>query len=252
MGSEDAAAEYDHPNVLCFGARNHRGRFYIPCTTNQFGGLPVAHVLLDSGCSSLLLPFPLKRGFPEGLLLPEIYKWSVSSSRGTGAIHSPVLKITMRLGGRFPCTLAGKEQPSLPFLRIHVGSAAARQLLSNQNVRRLLDGGCINKLNDFLGQLGDRQSPERTYALLGQSYLSQVMYCQKGDISVMFSGNFVDHSESIVGIMGQYHRKLEPLVEAFEGFHDLEDNDGDEDEEDYHLSWGRNSSDEEIDELDGR
>ena len=249
---ENSSAEYDHPNVICFAARNHRGRFYIPCTTNEFGGLSVAHVLLDSGCSSLLLPFPLESGFPENLLLPEIYKWSVSFSRGTGAIHSPVLKITMRLGGRFPCTLAGKEQPNLPFLRFHVGSDAARQLLSQQNLRGLLDRGCINKLNDFLGQLGECQSPERTYALLGQSYLSQVMYCQKGDISVMFSNNFVDHGESIVGIMGRYHQKLEPLVEAFEGFHDLEDDDGDEDEEFYRLSWDRNSSDDEIEELDGR
>ena len=37
--------------------------------------------------------------------------------------------------------------------------------------------------------------------------------------------------------MGRYHEKLVPLVRAFEGFRDLEDDDGDEDEEDYRLSW---------------
>ena len=52
--------------------------------------------------------------------------------------------------------------------------------------------------------------------------------------------------------MGRYHQKVVPLVDAFEGFHDLEDDDGDEDEEDYRLSWDRESSDDEVDEPDGR
>ena len=52
----------------------------------------------------------------------------------------------------------------------------------------------------------------------------------------------------MVDIMGRYHQKLEPLVDAFGGFHDLED----DDEEDYRLSWDRASSDNEVDEPDGR
>ncbi|CAB9516222.1 expressed unknown protein [Seminavis robusta] len=113
-----AAAEYEHPQVLCFAARNRRGRFYIPMTTNNFGGMPVNHVLFDSGCSSLLLPFPLQDGLPQPWL-EEFNKWAVSSSRGTGAIHSPVLKIKPRIGPNFTCVLAGKVQPNLKKLRIH-------------------------------------------------------------------------------------------------------------------------------------
>ena len=251
-GQATGAAAYEHPQVLCFAARNRRGRFYIPCTANSFGGVPVAHVLLDSGCSSLLLPFPLNSSFPQAFFLHARYKWTVSFLRGTGAIHSPVLKITMHLGSGFPCTLAGKEQPRLPMLRLHVGSDAARQLLNTWNLRSMLDENYIHKLNDFLQQIGDRHSPERTYALLGQSYLSEVMYCQKGDVAITFSDDFIDESESIVDIMGRYHQKLEPLVDAFKGFHDLEDDDGDEDEEDYRLSWDRMSSDDEVDEPDCR
>lgn len=37
--------------------------------------------------------------------------------------------------------------------------------------------------------------------------------------------------------MARYTAKLELLVEAFEVFHDLEDNHGNKDEEEYHLSW---------------
>lgn len=49
------------------------------------------------------------------------------------------------------------------------------------------------------------------------------MYCQKGDVAITLSDDFVDGSESIVGIMGRYHQKLVSLVDAFEGFHDLEE-----------------------------
>lgn len=241
--------DYEHPHILCFAARNQRGRFYIPLTTNNFGGIAVNHVLLDSGCSTLLLPFPVGTGFPAAFFSAR-YKWIVSSSRGTGAIHSPVLKINMRLGGEFPLTLAGKAQPPIQFLRFHVGSQAVNQLLNNQGFRTMLDDRSINKLNDFRSALGARVSPERTYALLGQSYFSRVMYCQFGDVALAFSREF-DGRDNVVEIMANYERKLEPLVEAFEGFHDLEDDDGDEDEEDYRLSWG-NSSVEDVDEPDPR
>lgn len=38
------AADYEHPQVLCFAARNRRGRFYIPCKDNIFGGIRVENV----------------------------------------------------------------------------------------------------------------------------------------------------------------------------------------------------------------
>ena len=47
------AADYDHPQVLCFAAQNRRGRFYIPCRNNIFGGITVENVLLDSGYAAL-------------------------------------------------------------------------------------------------------------------------------------------------------------------------------------------------------
>jgi hypothetical protein len=48
--------------------------------------------------------------------------------------------------------------------------------------------------------------------------------------------------------MGRYKQEALPLVNAFEGFHDLEDDDGDEDEEEYRLSWDISSSDDDVDE----
>ncbi|KAL7555522.1 hypothetical protein ACA910_020311 [Epithemia clementina (nom. ined.)] len=245
------AAEYEHPQVLCFAARNRRGRFYIPMTTNNFGGMPVNHVLFDSGCSSLLLPFPLQDGLPQPWL-EEFYIWAVSPSRGTGAIHSPVLKIKPRIGPNFTCVLAGKVQPNLNMLRIHIGSRAANRLLNTQEYRSKLDEASINKLRDFLSEIGDhRTAPERTYALLGQSYMSHVTYVQSGDVAIAFSQEY-DGTDNIRRVMARYTAKLEPLVGAFEGFYDLEDDDGDEDEEEYRLSWDISSEDDDVDELDDR
>ena len=65
LGGFSAVAAYEHPHVLGFAARNQRGRFYIPSKTNQLGSVPVDHILLDKGCSTLLLPFPLATGFPR-------------------------------------------------------------------------------------------------------------------------------------------------------------------------------------------
>ena len=176
----------------------------------------------------------------------------VDGSLPTGAVHSPVLKISMHIGGGFACTLADKQQPMhLMMLRFHLGTQASNLLLSTPDLRRMLDTNCVGKLNDFLRQLGNRSAPERTYALLGQSYLSRVMYCQINDVALALSEDF-DGTENIIHIMGRYIQKLVPLVEAFEVFHDLEDNDGDEDEEEYRLSWDLAGSDDDIEELDDR
>jgi hypothetical protein len=95
---------------------------------------------------------------------------------GTGTVRSPVLKISMLMGGGFDCSLIGQEQPCLKFLRFHMGSQGADHILNTPALRGMLASHSAGKLNDFIAQLGDQSTPERTYAKLGQSYLSQVMY----------------------------------------------------------------------------
>jgi hypothetical protein len=86
--------------------------------------------------------------------------------------------------------------------------------------------------------------------LAGQSYLSHVMY-QMDDVGIALSTDFRD-GEILSILWVDTNKKLLPLVNAFEGFHDLEDDDGDEDEEEYRLSWDISSSDDDVDEPDGR
>jgi len=101
-----------------------------------------------------------------------------------------------------------------------VGSQAANQLSTAQNYRTILNETSINKLTDFLRELSDRAFPERTYALLGQSFLSHVSYYQLRDVAIALWRNF-DRTINVVDIMARYEQKLEPFVDAYEGFHDL-------------------------------
>lgn len=235
----DSALAYEHPHVLCFAARNRLGRFYIPCKQNSFGGVPVDRVRLDSACrsSSILLPFPLENGFPSEFLDPALCHWIVSSSsssssRGTdGTVRSPVLTIKKRIDDGFSCTLAAKEQPLLNVLRFYLGSEACHRLLNDANCRSMLDQGCLDKLNDFLRQIHGKVRPERTCAVLGQTYWTRGLYCQKDDVALVFSNRF-DGNDNIVRVMERYRQKLVLMVEAFEGFHDLPDHDVDDDVDD--------------------
>jgi hypothetical protein len=71
----------------------------------------------------------------------------------------------------------------------------------------MLDTNSVGKLNDFLHQCCERSALERTNALLGQSYLSRVMYCQINDVALALSEDF-DVTKNIIHIMGHYIQKL--------------------------------------------
>jgi len=252
----DAAAvddhRYEHAQVLSYAARGRNKRFYIPSTENYFGGIRVNNIMFDSGCSTLLLPYPLETSFPPELLNNSLYSWVVGTSRGTGAVHSLVLSVSSRIGRKFPVTLAGKaqgESRGVPKLRFQLGSGAVNQVLESPQLLALLDQGCIDMLNGFLTRIGDRTIEERNYALLGQSYLANVSQFQTGNVTLAISPDFPEN-ENLWEIAGRYQIMLGSMVREFENWSDLEDHDTDVDDEDYRTSWDQGAkSDDEIDEL---
>jgi len=70
---------YRKENVLCFGYKNRRNRFFIPTQDSSFGGLVVGPVMFDSGCNTLLLPFPSVEQL-ESLFGPA-FTWSIHTAR---------------------------------------------------------------------------------------------------------------------------------------------------------------------------
>lgn len=134
-------------------------------------------IMLDSGCSSCLFPFPsyvnaaeMRWSFP-----PTRFRWSVSLSVGTNAKHCPVLKIEGRLRANFTIVLNGKSQPvNLSYMRFHLGSNSAAAVCKD-----LLQQSDVDSLCAFVRHhSGDAAVPERRHVLLGQSYCDQVFSAQ--------------------------------------------------------------------------
>lgn len=226
--------------VLAFAARNKKNRFFIPSKSNAFASIPYENVMIDNGCNSALLPFPTDRGSLEGFANSR-FTWSISQSMGTGVIHSAVLKIKSLISFEFPVELNGKELPvRIPYLRFHLGKAAARFVRDHESYCRQLGDGCKEALDRFLTHLGEMDAPERRHVLLGQSFIGQVFSAQLGDITV-----FLDKTKChllaprLPDLFASCTRDAQTLVRSYEGFDDLEDedHDGDADEEDVRRSW---------------
>jgi len=152
-----------------------------------------------------------------------------------------VLKIKSRIRVKFPVKLNGKELPvSIPFLRFHLGKESARFLRDHEPYYEQLGDSCKEALALFLKNLGEVAAPERRHVLLGQSFIGQVFSAQLGDITI-----FLDEAKwnllapKLPDLFASCTRDAETLVESYEGFDDLEDedHDGDADEEDVRRSW---------------
>jgi hypothetical protein len=234
LGVDEAAI------VLAFAARTKKNRFFIPSKSNAFAGVPYENVMVDNGCNSALLPFPTDKGSLEDFANAR-FIWSVSQSMGTGVVHSPVLKIKSRISFEFPVELNGKELPvRIPFLRFHLGKASASFVRVHESYYRQLGEGCKEALDRFLTDLGEMDAPERRHVLLGQSFIGQVFSAQLGDITI-----FLDKTRwhllapRLPDLFALCTVNAETLVQSYEGFDDLEDedHDGDADEEDVRRSW---------------
>ena len=200
--------------------------------------------MVDSGCNSFLLPFPQKETENGGFevdtaalkpFLGDEFKWSISSRGGTGTIRSMVLRIRPRMdtGTMGEMQLAFARPIEMNYLRFHLGSSAADALKDHQ---KLLPAH-KEALREFLTQLDGRHSKERKHVLLGQHYLDQVCCIQNGPVMFMIQKDSTE-SIDIRQVSKLCDLFASPLVESFEEFDDLEDEDHDgDDNEDRHLSW---------------
>ena len=234
--------------VLAFASRNRKNRFFIPSTNNSIAGITYEKLMVDSGCSSMLLPFPATGAQElERRFRPMRFHFTVACSKGTGAVHSLVLKVKSKINQGFDMVLNGQTQPvSLPFLRFHLGRTAAAELSEAD----WLDQSCKDRLDSYIQTLNGSEAAERQHVLVGQSFMSQMFSAQQGDIIIFMNRNtWVTSAADLPDLFSRIHDIARPMVERYDGFHDLEDEDHDAggDEEDVRLSW---DSDEEcIDEL---
>lgn len=235
--TQEQPDEEEEEAILAFAARNRKNHFFIPSKLNAIGGVAFETVMIDSGCGSLLLPFPLLGTTAVDALaryaVAGLYDWTVSQSRdSTGAVRAPVLKIKSPIGSQFDIRLGGNNMPfQIPFLRFHLGRQAADLLRSHDAFRAMLDESCKCALAAFsAASVGEAHVPERRHVLLGQSFLAAVFSAQLQDITL-----FVDKrrwqsvAPGLPLVFAKKTREAQTLVQSFEGFDDLEDEDHDGD-----------------------
>lgn len=129
--------------------------------------------------------------------------------------------------------LAFARPVQLKYLRFHLGSTAVNALKDHPK----LIPAHQQALQELLTRLGGRTSKERKYALIGQYYLDQVCTIQHGTVMFMVDKDNRDPI-NISEVAAQCDLFATPLVDSFEGFNDLEDEDHDgDDDEDRRLSW---------------
>ena len=239
-GLHDEADRLSLPSgVVAVAAMNNRSRMFVPGVDNSFAGIAFPHVMIDSGCNSLLLPFPQD----ISSLKPfsgKRYAWTVSTSSGIGAISSPTLTIKSKFlpdVGELKLSLMSHSVP-LPRLRFHVTKEAARLLLEMEKI----DDGEKTILRTFLDALGESESKLRTHVLLGQLFLSNYLSVQSNPVFMICEKSYNGPLQEDLLTVWEI---VKPLIDTFENFHDLEDEDHDgDDNEEKRLSWGSDDVDE--------
>jgi len=119
-------------------------------------------------------------------------------------------------------------------MRFHLGTASATILSTHGK----LSSGNRAKLTNFLDAMGDTVSDERQHVLLGQQFLETVVSIQRGPIYLMCVFDMAFPTLQEVAAVEQL---VEPLLEEFEEFDFLED-------EDHEFDDDEEGSFEEIDE----
>ena len=229
--------------VIAVGAMNNRSRIFVPGKNNIFAGIPYEFVMIDNGCNSFLLPFPAERSVLSQFMAPEQYTWRVPHSTGTGTIRSPTLTIKHRLNlpiGDMRLDLQNRSVP-LNHLRFHVDKGAAKFLLALEGTD--LDSHDRTHLQSFLNILGKNEGVHRRHVLLGQLFLKDKLCIQSDPVFLIAEKNF--DGGAIQATLAQVQRIVAPMLENFEEFHDLEDDDHDgDDNEEKRRSWGDDDIDE--------
>lgn len=166
-------------NIVCaVFRRNAKSHLFVPSTENLIGGLKFEIVMVDSGCSSLLLPITgeednsihsLKQKFP---FIDHV--WSIHSGKGVGSINV-VLKIHKRNPAQtFNVQLGvdwGGGVMNVPYLRFHLcgDDLAVMSRVRNKptGFRDFLSAEDKDKVNLYR----NHYSVRRYHALIGKSIL---------------------------------------------------------------------------------
>lgn len=212
-------------NGLVFVSKiNHRNRCFIPSVKNYFGGVQVKKVLVDSGCSTILLPIvenelkSLLDKFPANL-----YIWRVGGSTGVGG-GSKVLLVESVDRVKFEVKLCQDiighpHSVRVQTLRFSLCSEDTRTILGNPDMIARFG----TKVKSTLEEYANSNAARRSHALLGQSVLKQLSCVKHSRVEF-----HVDPAYYKISSWNEVSRDTSRLLEQIilpDDFEDWEDDD---------------------------
>ena len=164
-------------NIKAFAIKNPFNVFLVPGKDNFFGCFKYPNVMFDSGCSSILLPFPEAMSIEEFCdIFRKDYIFKISSSDGTGLLDP----LTLTIAAINPETPDFKIQLqfgelSCDHLRFHINIENAKGLL--EHAKDKIDKNETTNLTNYISNMETikktlpnlRIKDDINYVLIGQS-----------------------------------------------------------------------------------
>lgn len=224
--------------IEALAVENKNAKFIVPGKKNNFDGFLYDHVMFDTGCGSVLIPFPsasledFRKKYSECI-------WHISYSGGTGALHAPVLKVKGLLEEpRFKVSLdCTNHEFSVDFLRFYLSLDDAKNVLQNcfqelgdKEAKKLKEYiSNIDKIKQILPSLKIGQP--RNMVLFGQKFFSKKILLQVPNFEILLGigdkPNWDDIQALLLDVSKSY--QLDEIMKSFPEFNDLQDEDHDED-----------------------
>lgn len=185
------------PNSLLF-KWNARKHYACPSTHNDFAGYNVRHLMLDTGCSSILLPISSDEDMDQLLSLfgdMSMYTWTIGVAGNAGPVSSCTLAIKRIDDADFDvrlCHTTSEYRTTLPMLRFSVSYIDGKHLIA-LNDAGALNLICIANLKGYINVIDQilqvmpnlAIGARRDYALIGQSLLKGKYMFQCGMLAMV-------------------------------------------------------------------
>jgi len=234
---KESKAPFD--GVIALAKRNKKHRFFLASKKNFIGPLQVPAIMVDSGCSTMLLPLAEGQLHNLASLFPATdYHWRITVSNGVGA-NSLCLYLTKDVGmvNVVLCGDLGLPKPPRPcevrYFRFHLCTEDLEELLK---ITTPLDPSQKSRITNFLAK-NPNPTKRRKYALLGQGLLGNYSNIQHGVAFVVVDPASFSPA-NLWSVLADYEHFLTQLPGGTlpDGFDDLEDDDHDGDDDDMMYS----------------
>eukprot|EP01119_Soliformovum_irregulare_P022269 TRINITY_DN758_c0_g1_i3.p1 TRINITY_DN758_c0_g1~~TRINITY_DN758_c0_g1_i3.p1 ORF type:complete len:158 (-),score=25.46 TRINITY_DN758_c0_g1_i3:529-1002(-) len=128
--------------IVLWAAQGKKDRYFLPSQQNDICGVPIPHLLVDTGCSSILLPVA---NLNELQSILDTFKHCILSLHpggGIAALPTLVLRVTAPKHQSLPLVLCqdlGGVTFDIPYVRYHLSLEDANYLSQLKDLKSIFE-----------------------------------------------------------------------------------------------------------------